>query len=392
MSIERKISPLERTLLITPIKKYLDQTFNVEVTVNDTIDLKPPYLILGNHVTNWDPLIINSFVEEPISFVAASQVFKNPLLAKVLHYVGAISKTKNRADSSTIRNIMKAKKANRVIGIFPEGNRTWNGETENITLATAKLVRSLKIPVVIATIHGGYLSHPRWAQSKRKGKVTLALKQLWDSDELKQLDLEQIHQALENALYVNDFTWQQQTQIEFTGKNLANYLERYLFTCPSCHEIGQMHSDGDLFHCKHCNYTVRYNTNGLFTAVKKELVFENIIEWNNWQIECLKQQLVQQQPLQLPSETVEVATTINKHYTKLEGTYLVQFEQNAITLTPSIGGNVLSFPIASIASANAHMHHKIEFVMDEQFYHVKFLNERAAAYAWYQLITHFKRN
>ena len=118
MSIERKPSVFERKLLLTPIRKYLELKFRMMVEKNETIGLKPPYLIVSNHVTDWDPLIINCYVEDSISFVAASQVFRHPLMEKVLNYTGAISKTKGRADSSTIRNIIKAKKAKRVIGLF----------------------------------------------------------------------------------------------------------------------------------------------------------------------------------------------------------------------------------------------------------------------------------
>ena len=169
MSLERKPGKLAQKLVLTPIRAYIERRSNVIIERNDTLGMEPPYLVLSNHVTNWDPLYINCYVNEPICFVAAAPLFRNPLLKRVLDYTGAISKTKFKNDTSTVRSMLKAKKHRRVIGIFPEGNRTWDGRTEPLVYSTAKLVKLLDIPVVIVTIRGGYLSHPRWADKHRKG-------------------------------------------------------------------------------------------------------------------------------------------------------------------------------------------------------------------------------
>jgi 1-acyl-sn-glycerol-3-phosphate acyltransferase len=94
VSIERKPSRLEQRLILTPIRAFLKRKFHITVERNDTLQMKPPYLILSNHVNNWDPLFINCFVNEPICFVAAAPLFRNPFLKRVLDYTGAISKTK----------------------------------------------------------------------------------------------------------------------------------------------------------------------------------------------------------------------------------------------------------------------------------------------------------
>lgn len=160
-------------LLLFPIRKFIEQRSQVVIERNDTLQMNGPYIILGNHVTNWDPLLINCYVDEPICFIAGDSLFRNPFLKRILNYTGAIPKMKYTNDIRTIRSVLKAKKHERVIGIFPEGNRNWDGTTESFISATAKLVKSLNIPVVIATIRGGHLSHPRWADQHRKGTIEL---------------------------------------------------------------------------------------------------------------------------------------------------------------------------------------------------------------------------
>ena len=165
MSIERRLTNFELQSFLIPIRQFLNSKYNVKVTRNDTIGLKPPFLVLGNHVTDFDPFFINSYIEEPISFVAASSAFRKPHVRMLLNYAGAIPKTKSRTDTSTIRNILKAKKAGKVIGIFPEGNRTWNGLTEPMVYSTVKLIKSL----ILRSSAADPFFRPVWQSDRARG-------------------------------------------------------------------------------------------------------------------------------------------------------------------------------------------------------------------------------
>ena len=59
-----------------------------------------------------------------------------------------------------IRKTKRIVQAGGSIGIFPEGNTTYNGQTATIQASTVKLIRMLKIPVIIINMKGFYLSFP----------------------------------------------------------------------------------------------------------------------------------------------------------------------------------------------------------------------------------------
>jgi 1-acyl-sn-glycerol-3-phosphate acyltransferase len=387
MSIERKPSDFERKLLLTPIRKYLELKFQITVEKNETIGLKPPYLIVGNHVTDWDPLIINCYVDDSISFVAASQVFRHPLLEKVLNYTGAISKTKSRVDSSTIRNIIKAKKANRVIGIFPEGNRSWDGQTDELVFSTSKLIKSLKIPVVAATIKGGYLSTPRWAQSARQGEIRVSFEQIFNENELANLTNEEIHSKLNDALFHDEVAWQEQMNIEFKGKQLANYLERYLYACPNCHQIGKMYSNEDRFTCKACQYEVTYTKKGQFEQVTHPIKYRTIPTWGEWQKNLLDAKLSNGlediATVQELNNEIKFSKIHSDHKEEL-GTYKIQCTEKELRLTNLT--NSIAIELNRIESVSLFKKLSMEFYYDGYFYQIHFLNDRAPVYFWYQMI------
>lgn len=391
MSIQRKPSKLEQKILLSPLRAYLEKKYNIVVERNDTIDLKPPYILLSNHVNNWDPLFINCYVNEPICFVAAAPLFRNKALKKVLDYTGAISKTKSMSDTSTIRNILKAKKNGRAIALFPEGNRTWNGHTEPLYFSTSKLIKLLNIPVITVNIKGGYLSHPRWADTKRKGQVVLSFEKKWDINELKDYSVEEIHDMLTEALRFDEIAWQKKNKTPFIGERLANYLERYLFTCPNCKTIGKLESNDDIFSCNHCNYTVRYNENGRLEQVSETIYFTEIHQWNDWQINNLDEQIqdistrsnVQHQ---LTDKINLLIADKNEPFKKL-GPFTIRWENNALHLSDTTKRNTtIILPLNQLDGVNVQLHQKLDFFHEEKLYRLDFFNPRSSAYKWYQMI------
>jgi 1-acyl-sn-glycerol-3-phosphate acyltransferase len=385
MSIEQKPGKMMTSFLLTIIQTYLNRRSKIVIERNDTIDLEPPYIILANHVTNWDPLYLNLFVKEPISFVAGDSLFRNPLLKRVLDYTGAIPKTKFKSDTRTIRNMLKAKKHKRVIGLFPEGNRNWDGNTEPLTPATAKLVKLLDLPVIIATISGGHLSHPRWAEHHRKGLIAISFVKKWDKGAFKNETPEAIHQKLTDALAHNEMKWQEEKQIPYIGTNLAHYLERYLFACPHCGELGQLESNDQLFYCTNCEYTVRYTSFGTFDEVNHPLHYSTPSEWNQWQLEWLEAKISESSKgFSLKDHVKLFSAATNQPFSFVcQGN--LNWNENGMTLV-SDEGKSYSYAFNDLEGLNIHLHHHLEFFTDNRQYQIEFYQPRTSAYKWLQSI------
>lgn len=391
MSIEKKPTDFQFNILRAPIKLIAKSKYNVSVERNDAIDLKPPYIILGNHVNNWDPIFLNVFLQEAVSFVAAAPVFLNPTVRKALNFTGAISKTKGRADRATVRDILKAKKAGRIIGLFPEGNRSWNGHTEPLVYSTSKLIKLLNIPVVVATIKGGYLSQPRWSDSVRKGKTIVSFEKIWDVGELKDMDVDVVHEKLTAALNYNDLDWQQSSGIEFKGKRLANYLERHLFTCPSCEQIGHMHSDDDLFSCLQCGYAVRYNTKGTLDEHNGTRIFEQLYDWDKWQLKFTADRMQDDEwranLSQTLEDTVKVGVSKNGQPYEWLGNFEIKWMNDGIKLTQHRNNiSPIHIKFDELDGVNVQMHHNLDFFYQDDMYRVQFIEPRSSAYMWLKLI------
>jgi len=170
----KKVNIVINRIGIFFLKLYFKYKYSITYDNRDLNNVKPPYLILPNHVNNLDPFFVGAFVKEPIYFVTTDEQFRNPVKGFLLsRLTGAIPKKKFVPDIITVKDIIRIVKNKGIVGIFPEGQRSWSGETEELVRSTAKLIKMLGIPVVTVILSGSHLAHPRWANNNRKGKIHL---------------------------------------------------------------------------------------------------------------------------------------------------------------------------------------------------------------------------
>lgn len=373
------------------LKLYLEHKSDIEVDVNVTKNLKPPYLVVGNHANNWDPIFANLYIDESISFVAADRFFRSTMLKKILTYMGAIPKTKFKPDLSTVKSLINAKKDKRIVGIFPEGSRNWDGNTVEIVYSTAKLVKMLKVPVVGVKLQGNYLSHPRWTNGHRKGKIVISYNTLLSESDILKLSEEEIHEKLVEGLSHDEYAFQREHMFSYKGKNLAENLELLLFTCPSCKSIDTMKSTNNTFYCQSCNYETTYTEKGFLEAKNQPLIFENPRDWNQWQIHNLNNliedaQSFSQQPQEvnlLNNTNVTLYENVNN-----EGYKLMPLRTGSINLTPEyfyfLGDNYdkTIFQFEKIVGLNIQSNNVVEFYYNDKLHKITFKNPKTSAYKW----------
>ena len=107
----------------------LFRKYNVVIENKELIqELKPPYVILANHVNTFDPLFIGREIPHPVYYVASDANFRSKILNFVFSLVGTIPKTKAQSDTDSIRHIMDTvKKRTASSGFSPKGSGPGTG-------------------------------------------------------------------------------------------------------------------------------------------------------------------------------------------------------------------------------------------------------------------------
>lgn len=382
-----KVSRGLHRLLRIGMRAYLKAQFNLHPRHEEVLkSVRPPYLVLGNHTSVWDPFFLNSLVDAPIHYVVSDSQFRDRLVSFGLGLVGSIPKTKVLSDLETVKNIVRIKAKGGIIGVFPEGQSSWDGHTLPIIPSTAKLVKSLKVPVIVAKIEGAYFSRPRWSHLPRRGKVTVDFSLGFMPEELKAMSTDEIYEAITEKLGYDAYDHQRQEMTRFAGRRLAEYMERTLFVCPHCFAVGSLHSHRRRLRCLRCSHEVHYNPFGFFEPRSGELRFSTIREWNLWQIGVFQEQIDEWLQGRNPKAPfmADDGAILEIGYKTLP---LKEIARGRMELHPGeirITGEEMSyvFPISEVEGMNIQNNERMEFYFKDDLYKVTLEDPRGCTYKW----------
>jgi 1-acyl-sn-glycerol-3-phosphate acyltransferase len=246
---------------------------------------KKPFVVLANHSHRSDPFIIGGNVPYTIRYIANAEAVTKAkqFLGKL---VGIIPKKKAVIDPKAIKETLRAIKRGDVVGVFPEGDRSWDGETDTIYPNTVKLIRKLKCPLRLIKLAGNYLSGPRWADTKRSGKIVIEYKTV-TIEELNKMSDKELNKLIKDYLYQNDVKDPRFKEVTFVGKNLAGGIQFLLWLCPSCMSHDTIYGEGDTIICSHCGK--KWDVDGNQRIEPNEEFGSDLKDWFDWQKEQIKQ-------------------------------------------------------------------------------------------------------
>jgi 1-acyl-sn-glycerol-3-phosphate acyltransferase len=111
-----------------------------------------PALVVCNHVSYVDALIIAGTCRRPIRFVMDHQIFKIPVLNFVFRTAGAVPIAPQRENADTynaaFRKVAEYLGAGEVVGIFPEGRLTRDGEMGPFRPGVSRILAETPVMVV----------------------------------------------------------------------------------------------------------------------------------------------------------------------------------------------------------------------------------------------------
>jgi len=356
---------------------YIRFFYRLQSLNGNVLPKKGPYLLLANHCNNLDGLFLQCLINRPIHFVVTDAMFKKKTLGQLMEFVGFIPKRKLVTDSKAIRQIIRTIKQGGIVGIFPEGGRSWDGKTGPISPTTYRLAELLGVPVVTACIKGSYLSEPRWADKKRRGVVEVFFQTHFDNG--VKPNLLDIERSVSSALSHNEAVWQKQRKIAFNGKALSKGFERLLFVCPTCKRIGSMVSSDERVRCMVCGAAYRLDSYGFVHAIKGELPADNSSELNDWQLRLLSSRIIH-----ADTDTSILSDEGAKIYcAKTKERPFELIDSGALSLKRDkmmIGQRI--FDTSKMRGISVYFKSDLEFSYKGIDYRIGFTEKRVSAYKW----------
>ncbi len=98
----------------------------LEVSGVETLPASGPLLLVGNHDSHWDPVMIGVAARKRrmIRALAKSQLWDVRGLAPILNGMGQIPIVRGAGDAQALANAIEALRGGSCVGVFPEGTRS----------------------------------------------------------------------------------------------------------------------------------------------------------------------------------------------------------------------------------------------------------------------------
>lgn len=199
------------------------------ITGLQNIPLDEPCLLLPNHVSLLDPFWIGSPVRRGVKAMASAGLLSIPVLGVYLKMVGCFAKKKFTKDREAMQQLHDFYEQGYTILLYPEGNRSWNGETAQIQPGIGRLIKRLNCKVVFGRLDTAYLAQPRWAKYPRWVPIEMTYDGPYSYSEDQ--TAEEITAHVQKALTV---TPKLSKPYRTFGFRMAHGLPQYLWACPSC--------------------------------------------------------------------------------------------------------------------------------------------------------------
>lgn len=258
--------------------KATDYLFNPRITNRHNMPLTGPCFIYGNHSNYFDPFMINmGMTREPTAGVMTRDQFHKTIPRIFMDSIGIVPTSKYVPEPGIIRSVIKMIEQERMIVIFPEGGRRWDGKPKPLIETTLKLFWKMGIPVHPVQLHGSYLGWPRWADHLRKGSHEIRF-----MDPLHPSDFDDYNIFAQTCRDLINFDEYQPPAEAFpvSGRKPAAGVQRFLYRCPDTGISGAVFSpDGEYVFSRASD--MEYKMNIASRLVDRDGEEHSLIEMHN---------------------------------------------------------------------------------------------------------------
>ena len=113
-----------------------------------------PAILICNHTSGLDPVLIQSVIRRPIVWMMAKEFYEIPVLKPLMAMIDAIPVERGSREMGPTRAALRALKEGRVLGIFPEGRIAPDRELMPFEPGVAVMAARARVPIHPAYLDG----------------------------------------------------------------------------------------------------------------------------------------------------------------------------------------------------------------------------------------------
>ncbi len=174
---------------------WLTTLLRIKIRFNGIENLpNEPFVLVSNHLSNFDPIVILAKIKKrKIAFISKASNFKIPVAGDYVRNAGFLAIDRENA-MKAMRTLKRAgemmQAEDMIMGIYPEGTRSKNGELLEFKEGAFLLAKRSNAPIVVLSTKGTNQISKRMLL--RSTKVDLNVLDIIDRDTVKALSMSEL--------------------------------------------------------------------------------------------------------------------------------------------------------------------------------------------------------
>ncbi len=176
--------------------------YDLRVYGRGNIPKKGSFIVAPNHESHLDPPLIGVAILKPLRYFAKIELFRaNILFSLLIRSQGAVPISPSAKDLKRLfRWVEYFKKTNQPFVLFPEGERTRDGQLLAPKPGIGLLVQYLKLPVLPVYIEGTFEALPRGAKWISPSKIRVFIGKPMDFNRKYNLNPKKLDKELARSI------------------------------------------------------------------------------------------------------------------------------------------------------------------------------------------------
>ena len=200
-----------------------------------------PFFLMALHRNYMDPYFTAFHLPRRVNYIGTAVLFRQWLGRLYFKGLGCIPLVRGRADLRPMMAAFRQLDSGAAVGMYPEGARSWYGETA-CEPAVFRLLERPGVPIVTAELHGNFEQLPRFTRRLRRFRLRIRYRVHPPRDARK----------LFRELLARERHWDA-CRRDLARPQPARGAEQLVYLCPQCREPFRLrgYEDGSLV-CAAC--------------------------------------------------------------------------------------------------------------------------------------------
>lgn len=151
-------SPIQETtwrrIFIWMLRHMLGALEKLEVITSENMPKEGAAILAANHLSFYDGFVLQYAIQRQLFFMSKAEAFQNPIYMFVMYQMGAFPVQRGKFDRMALLQARRVIKAGQVLGMFPEGTRSYGKGLKSGKTGVAHLALRLNCPIVPVAIDG----------------------------------------------------------------------------------------------------------------------------------------------------------------------------------------------------------------------------------------------